>query len=264
MTSTSASLIHPTAVIHAGARIGPDVRIGPYCVIGDEVEIGDGCDLMGHIFMEGPLHVGPRNRFFPYSSIGVAPQDLKYRGECSETVIGKDNTFREFITIHRGTEGGGMVTRIGDGNLLMAYTHIAHDCQVGNQTILANGATLAGHVAIEDFAVVGAFSGVHQFCRIGRHAIIGGYSVITQDVLPFSKTVSEREVRVFGINVEGLKRRGFSLDRRKALNHAFLLLREKSLNTSQAVEKLRAECSASEDVLELIRFIEGSQRGVIK
>lgn len=264
MSGAIATMIHPTAVIHPGARLGPGVRVGPYCVIGDEVEIDDDCDLMAHVYLEGPLRVGTGNTFFPYSSIGVIPQDKKFRGERTETVIGKGNTFREFVTVHRGTKGGGGVTRLGDANLIMAYAHIAHDCLVGNHTVLANGVTLAGHVQIEDYAVVGAFCGIHQFCRVGRHSIIGGYSVVTQDVLPFSMTVSERETKLFGANKVGLERNGFSEERRNKLNKAFRLLKSSKLNTAQAMEKIRAEVGDSEDVRELVRFVESSERGFIK
>ena len=258
------TLIHPTAVISPGARIAPTARIGPYCIIGNDVFIEEDCELMAHVYVDGPLRVGSGNRFFPYSSIGVVPQDKKFHGERSETIIGKGNTLREFVTVHRGTQGGGAVTRIGDGNLIMAYAHIAHDCVIGNQTILANGTTLAGHVVIEDYAVIGAFCGVHQFCRVGRYSIVGGYSVITQDVLPFSKTVSERETHVFGVNSVGLERAGFSADRREKLNHAFRLLTGSKLNTSQAIEKIREEAADSPDVQQLLEFIEGSKRGFVK
>jgi UDP-N-acetylglucosamine acyltransferase len=264
MTQLASPQIHPSAVIHAGARIGASARVGPYCIIGEEVEIEDDCELMAHIYMEGPLRVGPGNKFFPYSSIGVIPQDKKFHGERSETVIGKGNTFREFVTVHRGTEGGGGVTQVGDHNLVMAYSHIAHDCRIGNHTVLANGATLAGHVLIEDYAVVGAFCGIHQFCRIGRYSLVGGYSVITQDVLPFSKTVSDRETRAYGLNSVGLQRQGFSAGRRKKLSHALRLLTSSKLNTAQAIETIREEAGDSEDVQELIRFIESAGRGVIK
>ena len=264
MTETKTSTVHPTAVIHPGAKLGADVRIGPYCVIGEEVEIGDGCELMAQIYVDGPIRIGAGNRFFPYSSIGVIPQDLKFQGERTETTIGDSNTFREFVTVHRGTGLGGGVTRIGSNNLIMAYAHIAHDCRIGDHTILANGTTLAGHVTIDDYAVIGAFSGVHQFCRVGRHSLIGGYSVITKDVLPFSKTVSEREVRAFGINSVGLKRHGFSPERREKLNRAFRLFTASKLNTTQALEKMREDAAESEEVQEMIRFIESSERGVIK
>lgn len=264
MSRVSTALVHPSAVIHPGARLGANVRVGPCCIIGEEVEIEEGCELMAHIYIDGPLRMGPGNRFFPYSSIGVVPQDMKFRGERTETVIGKENTFREFVTVHRGTELGGGITRLGDHNLIMAYAHIAHDCQIGDHTILANGVTLAGHVVIEDYAVIGAFSGIHQFCRVGRYSLVGGYSVITRDVLPFSKTVSERKIRAYGINAVGLQRHGFSAERRKKLNRAFRLLTASKLNTAQALEKIREEAADSEDLPELIRFIESSNRGVIK
>jgi UDP-N-acetylglucosamine acyltransferase len=258
------TVTHPTAVIHPGAKIGADVQIGPYCIVGEEVEIGDRCELMAHIYMDGPLRVGCGNKFFPYSSIGVIPQDLKFKGERTETIIGDENTFREFVTVHRGTALGGGITRLGSHNLIMAYTHVAHDCKIGDHAILANGTTLAGHVTIEDHAVIGAFTGIHQFCRVGRHSLVGGYSVITQDVLPFSKTVSEREVHSYGINALGLKRHGFDSERRERLKRAFRLLRSSKLNTSQAIEKIREEANDSEDLRELLRFLESSERGVIK
>ena len=264
MSALSTELIHPTSVIAAGAKVKAGIRVGPYCVIGDEVEIDEGCELMAHIFLEGPLRIGPGNKFFPYASIGVIPQDLKYHGERTETVIGEGNTFREFVTVHRGTEGGGGITRIGNGNLIMAYSHIAHDCIIGDHAILANGTTLGGHVVIEDYAVIGAFSGIHQFCRVGRHSLVGGYSVVAQDVLPFSKTVSERETRTFGTNSVGLKRHGFSAERREALSQAFRLLSSSRLNTSQAIAKIREGNLDTDDVHELVRFIEASKRGVIK
>ena len=257
-------MIHPTAVIHPGAKLAPTVRVGPYCVIGEEVVIEDDTELIAQVYMDGPLRVGPSNRFFPYSSIGMISQDKKFRGERTETVIGSGNTFREFVTVHRGTAGGGGLTRIGDDNWIMAYAHIAHDCIVGSHTVLANGATLAGHVLIEDHATVGAFSGIHQFCRVGRHAIVGGYSVVTQDVLPFSKTVSERETRVFGVNTVGLERHGFSPEQREKLSRVFRYLIASKLNTSQAVEKIRADGEDSEEIQELLRFIETSERGFIK
>jgi UDP-N-acetylglucosamine acyltransferase len=264
MSRVSSAQVHPTAVIHPGARLGTDVRVGPYCIIGDEVQIDDGTELMAHIFMEGPLRVGTGNKFFPYCSIGVVPQDLKFEGERTETVIGDANTIREFVTIHRGTRGGGSLTSIGSHNLLMAYTHIAHDCRIGNHTVLANGTTLAGHVLVEDYAVIGAFSGIHQFSRIGRHCVLGAYSTISKDVLPFSMTSSKHEANVYGINAVGLERRGFSTERRDKLAQAIRLLTASKLNTSQAVERIREELAGSEDVEQLLTFIESSERGVIK
>jgi UDP-N-acetylglucosamine acyltransferase len=256
--------IHPTALVDPAAKIAESAEIGPHCTIGADVTIGEGTQLMAHVFMEGPLHIGADNVFFPYSTVGVAPQDLKYKGERSETRIGDRNRIREFVTIHRGTEGGGMVTSIGDDNLLMAYVHVAHDVRVGNHTILSNAVTFAGHVVVEDWAVIEAFSGVHQFCRIGRHAFIGGYSVITQDVLPFSMTVTPREAQTFGVNKTGLKRRGFAPERIDELNKVFRLLTKSGLNTTQALERVRAEVPASPEVDELLGFIQTSQRGFIK
>lgn len=256
-------MIHPTAIIAPGARIAASANVGPYCIVGEEVEIGEECELQAHIFVQGPIRMGARNRFFPYSTVGVIPQDLKFKGERSETVIGNGNTFREFVTVHRGTRGGGGVTSVGDGCLVMAYAHIAHDCRIGNGVILGNGVTLAGHVVIEEYAAVGAFTGVHQFCRIGRHSIVGGYSVITQDVLPFSKTVSGREVKAFGVNKVGLERRGFSAEQIRRLHHAFRLLLSSKRNTSQALEQIRSD-GLSPEVEQLVNFIESSKRGVIK
>lgn len=257
-------MIHATAVVDPSARIAASAEIGPYCVIGAEVEIGAGTRLMANIYLEGPTWIGEENIFFPYSTVGVASQDLKYKGERAETHLGNRNRIREFVTIHRGTEGGGLVTRIGDDNLLMAYVHVAHDVRIGSHTILANGVTLAGHVIVGDWASIGAFSGVHQFCRVGRHAFIGGYSVVTQDILPFSTTVSEREIRVFGANKTGLERRGFATETIEWLQTAMRILTRAGLNTSQATERIRAEIPTCPEVEELLTFIGDSQRGVIK
>jgi UDP-N-acetylglucosamine acyltransferase len=256
--------IHPTAIVDSQARIAETADIGPYCIVGPQVEIGAGTRLMAHIYADGPAWIGEENVFYPYSTVGVAPQDLKYKGERSETRIGNRNRIREFVTIHRGTEGGGLVTRLGDDNLLMAYVHVAHDAQVGNHTVLSNCVTLGGHVLVGDWAVVGASTGVHQFCRVGRHALIGGYSVITQDVLPFSTTVSERANRVFGANRTGLERRGFASDRIEDLQKALRLLTRAGLNTSQAVERIRQEVSGSPELEELLAFIALSERGFVK
>ena len=256
--------IHSTAIVHLKARIAATADIGPYCIIGEEVEIGAGTRLMANVYAEGPTWIGEENIFYPYTTVGVASQDLKYKGERAETRIGARNRIREFVTIHRGTEGGGLVTRIGDDNLLMAYVHVAHDVQVGNNTVLANGVTLGGHVLVGDYAVIGAFTGVHQFCRIGRHAFIGGYSVVTQDVLPYSTSVSEREIHVFGANRTGLERRGFAGERVEALQKAFRLLSRAGLNTSQAVERIRTEIDSTPELDELLAFIAASERGFVK
>jgi UDP-N-acetylglucosamine acyltransferase len=256
--------VHPTAIVDPQARIATSAEIGPYSVIGADVEIGPRTVIKGHVFMEGPLVIGEDNIFFPYSTVGVEPQDLKYEGERSQLRIGNRNRIREFATLHRGTEGGGMITSIGDDNLLMAYTHVAHDVQLGSHIVLSHAATLGGHVVVEDWAWIGAATGVHQFCRIGRHAIVGGYSVITRDVLPFSNTVTAREAKVFGANTTGLERRGFPAGTIDALHKAFRLLTRAGLNTAQAVERIREEVPASEEVSELLSFIASSERGFIK
>jgi UDP-N-acetylglucosamine acyltransferase len=256
--------IHPTAIVDPAARIADGADIGPYCVIGAEVDIGTGTRLFSHVFVEGPISIGRDNIFYPYSTVGVAPQDFKYNGERSETRIGDRNRIREFVTIHRGTEGGGMLTSIGSDNLLMAYVHVAHDVHLGDHCVLSNGATLGGHVVIEDWAVIGAFTGLHQFCRVGRHAMIGGYSVITQDILPFSTTVTPREAKVYGANATGLERRGFSVEAIEPLQKAFRLLTRSGLNTSQAVERIAAEVPATPEVSKLLEFIATSKRGFIK
>ncbi|HLH39859.1 MAG TPA: acyl-ACP--UDP-N-acetylglucosamine O-acyltransferase [Bryobacteraceae bacterium] len=256
--------IHPTAIVQAGAKIAESAEIGPYCLVGPRVSIGARTRMMAHVFLDGDLEIGEDNIFFPYSTVGVASQDLKYRGEPSRTRIGHRNQIREFVTIHRGTEGGGMLTSIGDDNLLMAYVHVAHDARIGSHTVISHAATLGGHVMVEDWGIVGASSGVHQFCRVGRHAFIGGYSVITRDVLPFSNTVTEREARVFGANVTGLKRRGFAPSTIDALHKAFRLLTHSGLNTTQALERIAAEIEPSPELDELIRFIRSSERGFVK
>jgi UDP-N-acetylglucosamine acyltransferase len=256
--------IHPTAVVDPGAEIAGDADIGPFCVVGADVRIGSRTRLIANVFLEGPLVIGDDNVFFPYTTAGVAPQDLKYRGERSRTEIGDRNKIRESVTIHRGTEGGGMVTSIGSDNLLMAYTHIAHDVRLGNHCVLANGTTCGGHVVIEDWAVIGAFTGLHQFCRIGTHAMIGGYSVVTQDVLPYSTTVSSRELKVFGANKTGLERRGFAAASIEPIQKALKLLTRSELNTSQALERIAAEVEQTPEIAHLVEFIRSSQRGVVK
>jgi UDP-N-acetylglucosamine acyltransferase len=256
--------IHPTAIIDAMAVVDASAEVGPFCVVGAGVTIGPRTRLKANVYLEGPLEIGEDNIFFPYSTIGVAPQDLKYKGERSGARIGHRNQIREFVAIHRGTEGGGMLTSIGDDNLLMAYTHVAHDTHVGNHTVIGHGATLGGHVTVGDWAVVSAGSAVHQFCRIGRHCIIGGYSVITQDVLPFSTTVSPRDVKTFGANATGLERRGFATDNIEALHKAFRLMTRANLNTSQAIERIREEIPSTPELEELLEFIRTSERGFVK
>ncbi|MBI2686813.1 MAG: acyl-ACP--UDP-N-acetylglucosamine O-acyltransferase [Acidobacteria bacterium] len=256
--------IHPTAIVDPAARIDETAIVGPYCVIGAEVEIGARTELKAHVYAEGPTWIGQDNLFYPYSTVGVASQDLKYKGERAETRIGNRNRIREFVTIHRGTEGGGLVTSIGSDNQVMAYSHIAHDANIGSHCLLGNGVTLAGHVTIGDWAVISAFCGVHQFCRIGRHSMIGGYSVITQDVMPFATIVTPRESKAFGANAIGLERRGFDAAIIESLQNALRLLTRGKLNTSQAIEKIREEIPPCGEVEELIAFIQSSERGVIK
>ncbi len=256
--------VHPSAIVHDGARIHADAQIGPYSVVGEEVEIGRGTRLMAHVYVEGPTWIGEENLFYPYSTIGVASQDLKYQGERAETRIGDRNRIREFVTIHRGTAGGGALTRIGDDNLLMAYVHVAHDVAVGNRVVLANGATLGGHVTVGDWAVIGAFSGVHQYCRVGRHAMVGGYSVVTRDVAPYSMTVTPRDPKVYGANRTGLERRGYAAETIQHLHKAFRLLRRAGLNVTRAIERIRSEVPPIPEVEELIEFIQASERGVIR
>lgn len=262
-TATHAANIHPSAVVSSRARIGRDCHIGPYSIVGEEVELGDGVRLESHCVVDGKTTIGAGTQVFPFVSIGLAPQDLKYKGEPAETRIGKRNHIREFVTIHRGSAGGGMLTQTGDDCLIMAQAHIAHDCKLGNEVIMANAATLAGHVIIEDRANVGAYSGVHQFCRVGREAYIGGYSVVVKDALPFALTVGNH-ARCFGLNTTGMKRRGYSREVIKSLHHAFRLLLSSKLNTSQALEQIRELISDCQEVAELVRFIETSQRGVVK
>ncbi|MCC7153310.1 MAG: acyl-ACP--UDP-N-acetylglucosamine O-acyltransferase [Bryobacterales bacterium] len=256
--------IHATAIVDPAAEIDPSADIGPYCVIGKEVAIGARTRLMSHLYVEGPASIGDDNLFYPFSTIGVASQDLKYKGERAETRIGHRNRIRENVTIHRGTQGGGLVTSVGDDNLIMAYAHIAHDARIGSHCILGNAVTLAGHVTIEDWAIVEAFSGVHQHCRIGRHSFTGGYSVITQDVLPYSQTVTPRHSKVFGENKVGLQRRGFQPETVAALHKSFRLLASETLNTTQAIERILAEIPPCQEVGELIEFIRTAQRGFIK
>ena len=254
--------IHPSAVVAPGARIPASCTVGPFCTIGPEVVLGEDCRLISHVVLDGATRIGARNTFYPFCSVGVAPQDLKYKGEATQTELGDDNTIRECVTISRGTAGGGGITRLGSGNLLMAYAHVGHDSLVGNSCILANSATLAGHVILQDYVTLGAFCPVHQHCVVGAHAFIGGGTIVTQDVLPFSLTSAHRENKAFGINKVGLERKGFSPQRLQRLQKAYRYLLAAKLNTTQALEKMRA--LEGEDVAQLMRFIESSRRGVIK
>lgn len=255
--------IHPTAIVGFGARIGAGCEIGPGAVIGPQVTLGPRCRVGAGAVIDGHTTIGEQTVIFPLASIGLRPQDIKYRGEPSRLEIGAHNVFREFVTIHRGTEGGGGVTAIGDHNLFMAYSHVAHDCQVGSHTIFGNGATLGGHVTVEDHATISAFSGVHQFCRIGRHAFIGGYSVVTKDAMPFARTVGNR-ARNYGLNTIGLMRRGFAADVVTKLRHAYRYLLLSKLNTSRALAQIEQDPELRcDEVQYLVDFIRGSRRGVI-
>jgi UDP-N-acetylglucosamine acyltransferase len=254
--------IHPSAVVSAGAVVPESCTVGPFSTIGPNVVLGEDCNLISHVVLDGNTRIGARNVFYPFCSVGAAPQDLKYAGEPTETEVGDENTIRESVTISRGTVKGGGITRVGSKNLLMAYVHVGHDSQVGSHCILANAATLAGHVIIEDHATIGAFCPVHQFCTVGKYAFIGGGTIVTQDVLPFSLTSARRENKAFGINKIGLERRGFSAERLKTLQKAFRFLIAAKMNTSQALEKIRE--LHGEDAELLADFIERSNRGVIK
>ena len=256
--------IHPSAIIHPDTTIAADADIGPYCVIGQGVKIGARTRLTSHVVLEGKLTVGEDNVFFPFCSCGVEPQDKKYHGEPSETIIGNGNSIREFVTIHRGTEGGGMRTVIGDHNLLMAYVHVAHDVIIHNHTILANGVTFAGHVTVEDYANVGGLSAIHQFVRIGKYSIVGSRSVIKQNVLPFSQTASDHESKVYGANRVGLQRSGFPPQAIEPLQTAFRLISNAGLNTSQALARIEQEIPPTTEVKELLDFIRSSERGFVK
>jgi UDP-N-acetylglucosamine acyltransferase len=257
-------MIHPTAIIDPGAKVPASCHVGPYCVIGPDVELGENCRLLSHVVIEGPTKIGSNNSFFPYAAIGMAPQDVTYRGEATRLEIGDHNEIREYVTLNRGTVKGGGVTKIGSHLLIMAYTHVGHDCIIGDHVMLVNGATLGGHVTVEEWAVVGALCPVHQYCRIGRYAYIGGGTTITQDVLPFSMTSAARETHAYGMNKVGLQRRGFSKERIAKIHHAYKILLASKMNTSQALEKLKSESDRSEDVDMLIRFVEQADRGIIK
>lgn len=257
-------MIHPTAVVSAEARLGEGVEVGPCAVIGPGVSLGRGCAVGAHAILEGPASFGEENRVFPHAALGLPPQDLKYRGEPTELRVGDRNVFREFSTVHRGTVGGGGATRIGDDNYLMAYIHIAHDCQVGSRTIFANYAALAGHVEIGDDAIIEAFCAIQQFSRVGRHAFMGAMTRAPQDVLPFVKTVGTDVVKTYGVNAIGLKRKGFADARIERLKEVYRILVSPKLNTSQALEKIAADFAGDEDAAYLVEFVRSARRGVHK
>jgi UDP-N-acetylglucosamine acyltransferase len=256
--------IHPQAIVAASAKLGEGVQVGAYALVGEEVELGDGCVLHAHAVVQGPSKFGKNNVFHAFSVVGGDPQDYTYRNERTELVVGDGNIFREYVTVSRGTQKGGGKTSLGDENFFLAYSHVGHDCVIGSHTLFVNGATLAGHVTVEDFATVGAFCPVHQFCRIGRYAYVGASTVVTQDVPPFSKIVTERETRSFGVNAIGLERKGFSPKRLRTLKQAYRLLLRSKLNTSQAIAEMRKTLADSADVQELIQFVESAERGIVK
>jgi UDP-N-acetylglucosamine acyltransferase len=260
----SAAQVHEQAIVAASAKVGAGVRVEAYAVIGENVELGEGCVLHSHAVVQGPSKIGRNNVFHPFCSVGGDPQDFRFQGENTELEVGDGNTFREYVTVSRGTVGGGGKTTIGDGNFFLALSHVGHDCHVGSHTLFVNGATLAGHVTVEDYATIGFQSPVHQFCRVGRYAYIGASTVITQDVPPFSRVVTERETKSYGVNTIGLERKGFSEERLKVLQRAFRLLLRSKMNTTQALAEMRKSFGESDDVRELIRFIETAERGIVK
>jgi UDP-N-acetylglucosamine acyltransferase len=256
-------MIHSTAIIHTGARIGSGVAIGAYSIVGDKVTIHDDVEIASHVSIEGPCEIGSGTRIFPFASLGQAPQDLKYRGEETRLVIGRRNMIREYVTMNRGTSGGGGLTSVGDDNLFMTQTHVAHDSIVGSDNIFANCASLAGHVTIGDHITLGAFVGVHQFCRIGNHAFVGGMSKIVKDALPYART-DGNDAKCYGANSIGLRRKGFSNEAIRNIQHAFHLLLSSKLNTSQALDRIKAEMSGLPEIDYMIEFIETAARGVTK
>lgn len=256
--------IDPTAVISPDATLGRDVTVGAFALIGPGVQIGSGTTIGPFTRIEGPCIIGERNQIVGQCAIGTPPQDLKYRGERTDLVIGNDNVIREFVTINRGTPGGGGLTTIGNSNFLMTYVHVAHDCTIGSQTIFANNATLAGHVDVGDGATIGAFSAVHQFCRVGDHAFIGGATICTQDVLPYVKTVGSRPAKTYGVNTIGLERKGFPHDVIETLQRAYRILVRSKLKLEEALMKIESDLGMCAEARYLVDFVRESKRGVIR
>src|SRR5438067_3320231 len=256
--------LHPTAIVDPRAQVPNTCVVGPFCIVGEDVVMGENCELISHVVLGGPTTNGNNTRVFPFTTIVLEPQDLKFKGEKTRLEIGDNNIIRESVTIHRGTPAGGGITRVGSNCLIMAYTHIAHDCTVADNVIMANAATLAGHVTVEEYAVVGALCPVHQFVRIGAYSYIGGGTTITQDVLPFSLTSAKREVHAFGMNSIGLQRKGFSKERLRKIHRAYRVLLNSKMNIGDSLAKLKAETDLGQDVEGLIKFVEGSERGILK
>jgi len=255
--------IHDTALIDRNAELDSDVEVGAYSIIGPQVKVGKGTKIRSHVVLEGRTTLGEGNVIFPFAAVGTLPQDLKYKGEASELIIGNYNTIREYASLNPGTQGGGMITRVGDYNLLMMYCHIAHDCSLGNRNIIANGATLGGHVVVEDFVIVGGLVGIHQFVRIGSGALLGAGSMVSKDVPPFCNATGDR-ARLHGLNVEGMRRRGFDKEKIDTLRKAYRVIFQSKLKTRDALERVRREISATKEVESLVSFIANSQRGVCR
>lgn len=255
--------VHATAVVEAGAELDAGVEVGPYCVIGPKVKIGKGTRIKSHAVVEGRTTLGEGNLIFQFATVGSVPQDLKYKGEESQLIVGHHNTIREFASLNPGTSGGGMVTRIGDHNLLMMYCHIAHDCIIGHHNIIANGATLGGHVVIEDYVIVGGLVGIHQFVRVGSGAILGAGSMVSKDIAPFCNATGDR-ARLRGLNLEGLRRRGFTKGQIQALKKGYRIIFQSGLRTAEALKRVRREIPKSAEVNLLVEFVEKSQRGICR
>ncbi|MBM2802122.1 MAG: Acyl-[acyl-carrier-protein]--UDP-N-acetylglucosamine O-acyltransferase [Deltaproteobacteria bacterium] len=255
--------IHPSALVDPSAELDKDVEIGAYSIVGAGVRIGKGSKIHSHVVIQGRTLLGEANMVFPFATVGSVPQDLKYQGEPSELIIGNRNTIREYVSLNPGTSGGGMVTRVGDQNLLMMYCHIAHDCIVGNRNVIANGATLGGHVIVEDFVIVGGLVGIHQFVHIGTGAILGAGSMVSKDVPPYCNATGDR-AKLHGLNVEGLKRRGFDQSIIDAIRKAYRICFQSKLKTDDALEKIRQELPAIPEVEKFVSFIAASERGVCR
>ncbi len=256
-------MIHSSAIIHPAAEIAEDVSIGPFSIIGEGVKLGAGTVVGAHVVIDRWTEIGVDNQIFQFASVGAAPQDVKYQGEQTYLKIGDRNRIREFVTLNRGTPGGGGITTIGDDNLFMSYSHVAHDCLVRDQVILANGATLAGHVEVENYAILGGLSAVHQFCRIGSHTMISGGAMVTQDILPYTVAQGDR-AKMMGLNLVGLKRRGFSKETIRGIKHAYRLLFRAGLRMEEALRQIENDLDPTPELRHFIQFIKDSQRGIAR